>query len=59
MAIEEVRSLYSNISFLCLHIFQEFSIEIPDAEADEIQTVGQGTYCLVPPSGSPAKSLPI
>lgn len=25
---------------------QEFSIEIPDAEADEIQTVQQGKYAL-------------
>ena len=32
------RFLYSNL------YLQEFSIVIPDAEADEIQTVDQGVY---------------
>ena len=31
------------LSFKFPYIPQEFSIEIPDAEADEIQTVAQGT----------------
>ena len=30
--------------FSCQSFSQEFSIEIPDAEADEIQTVAQGAF---------------
>ena len=47
MAVEEVR-LLSIRNIISTHIhsnisLQEFSIEIPDAEADEIKTVQQGT----------------
>lgn len=34
-------------SFRSFHYVQEFAIEIPDAEADEIKTVGQGTFHYV------------
>lgn len=47
MAVEEVRS-YSHLSELPLLTSpQEFAIEIPDAEADEIKTVQQGMYVLL------------
>ena len=44
MAVEEVGPLsYSIIcSLTCSFSLQEFAIEIPDAEADEIKTVQQG-----------------
>jgi len=46
MAVEEVRgfTLPSHMIFLTFCYTKEFSIEIPDAEADEIQTVQQGTF---------------
>lgn len=34
----------SKFNYLCGYDFQEFTIEIPDVEADEIQTVAQGTF---------------
>lgn len=50
MAVEEVRIFVRTILFVTLTIFyKEFAIEIPDAEADEIQTVQQGnTSCHIP-----------
>ena len=49
MAVEEVRvSSFHYEFFSCQSTIQEFSIEIPDAEADEIQTVAQGTAITLP-----------
>lgn len=53
MAVEEVRNSYLS-SALCASnshdVVQEFSIEIPDEEADAILTVQQGTSSLLCPS---------
>ncbi|PPQ64436.1 hypothetical protein CVT26_002143 [Gymnopilus dilepis] len=53
MAVEEVTSPSLPVfSMFTLHILQEFSIEIPDAEADEIQTVQQAIdYIAKTPEG--------
>jgi len=49
MAVEEVRvSSLPTLEIIFISILQEFSIEIPDAEADEIQTVAQGTVLYTP-----------
>jgi len=49
MAVEEVRvSSLPTLEVIFISILQEFSIEIPDAEADEIQTVAQGTVLYTP-----------
>lgn len=42
MAVEEVRASPHHMKFTTYPRVQEFSIEIPDAEADEIHTVEQG-----------------
>lgn len=48
MAVEEV-SVVSHVALVrVLKCPQEFAIEIPDKEADEIKTVQQG-MCLVSP----------
>lgn len=44
MAVEEVFLLFLILLLLDATIMQEFAIEIPDAEADEIQTVQQGLF---------------
>jgi len=49
MAVEEVRKLLMDTLTLLDHTRdQEFSIEIPDTEADEIKTVQQGMSLLKP-----------
>lgn len=48
MAVEEVSCCYTpQLTKQLLTYMQEFSIEIPDAEADEIKTVAQGTLSFV------------
>jgi hypothetical protein len=45
MAVEEVRDHVYLHRELHQHVLQqEFAIEIPDAEADEIKTVQQGVF---------------
>jgi hypothetical protein len=45
MAVEEVRDHVHLHRELHQHVLQqEFAIEIPDAEADEIKTVQQGVF---------------
>lgn len=39
-------NLSLEVEFLILRCSQEFAIEIPDAEADEIKTVQQGKFAL-------------
>lgn len=47
MAVEEVRGhVYIHREFRQHVLQQEFAIEIPDAEADEIKTVQQGALPL-------------
>jgi NADH dehydrogenase (ubiquinone) 1 alpha/beta subcomplex 1 len=48
MAVEEVSTTVHTVGNL-IHLVQEFAIEIPDAEADEIQTVEQGIYIFLRP----------
>ena len=43
MAVEEVSSSLSKLQLYSQQA-QEFTIEIPDAEADEIKTVQQGQF---------------
>ena len=45
MAVEEVSITTVRACYLAHAMLQEFSIEIPDAEADEITTVQQGASC--------------
>jgi hypothetical protein len=45
MAVEEVRGhVYIHRELHQHELQQEFAIEIPDAEADEIKTVQQGAF---------------
>lgn len=48
MAIEEVRVFLSSNNTILTCLAQEFAIEIPDAEADEIKTVQQGRSPVLP-----------
>ena len=45
MAVEEVSITTVRAYYMTHVMLQEFSIEIPDAEADEITTVQQGASC--------------
>ena len=48
MAVEEASTKISTMWTDGDEGFQEFAIEIPDAEADEIKTVEQGANCSAP-----------
>jgi NADH dehydrogenase (ubiquinone) 1 alpha/beta subcomplex 1, acyl-carrier protein len=49
MAVEEVRNYRAKFRTIAHQfLLQEFNIEIPDAEADEIKTVEQGAFSHLP-----------